>query len=65
MPIGRQWVHVPGKSLAIATVIEPCHEKVCLQDFQLGPTQTRLYSHKYGQWLEISDLERSGIVLSI
>ena len=29
---------------------EPCHDKTCLQGFQPGPTQNKLYNHI--GWLE-------------
>ena len=42
-----------------------CHEKTRLWGFRTGLTQTRLHSHKTGYSFEISDLGRSGIVLSM
>ena len=41
---------------------EPCHVKTCLRGFRSGLTQTRLYSHRR---LDILDLGRRGIVLSM
>ena len=38
-------------------MIEPVHEKT--NNFRPGPTQTGLYNHGDGQWLEILDLERT------
>ena len=35
-----------------------CHEKTCLWGFRPGLTQTKLYSHGDGYWLETSNLGR-------
>ena len=40
-------------------------EKTCLRGFPTGQIQTGLYSQKNGKRLEISDLGRRGIVLSV
>ena len=45
--------------------IEPRCEKTRLLGFRPGPTQTGLYSTEDGLKLEISDLERRGIVVSV
>ena len=40
-------------------------EKTGPRGFRPGPTQTGLYNYINGERLEISDLDRSGILLSI
>ena len=49
-----------------ALTCEPRCEKTCHRGFPPGPTQTGLHSHtEDGYRLEISDLGRRGVVLSI
>ena len=42
-------VSIPSQNIAHFETYEPCYKKICFWGFQLGPTQTGLYSH--GRWL--------------
>ena len=60
-PITVGYLAAPVRSI-LMKLLEPLCEKTGLQGFRPGPTKTGLCSHR--RWLEISDLDSRGIVLS-
>ena len=51
--------------LTVEVIAEPRYEKTGLRGLRPGPTQNGLHSHRRWLEVEISDLDRRGIVLAI